>query len=92
MDSNALPQASRIAAARARASTVKQALFASALALFFAVMLLAKASHPAHTSQTSSVSSGTSNADDFFGNSSDDFRSGSIAPAQSAPQVATGSS
>jgi hypothetical protein len=71
---------------------MKQALVASALALFVAVMLLARATHPAHSSQSNSVSSGTSSTDDFFGSSGDDFQAGSIAPGQSTPQVATGSS
>jgi hypothetical protein len=86
-------QPSRIAAARARTAAAKQALLMSAFALFFAVMLLARLGHPAHASQASSASSSaTSTADDFLGSSNDDFQSGSIAPAQSAPQVSSGSS
>jgi hypothetical protein len=93
MESQGQRQSSRIAAARARAATAKQALVMSALALFFGVMLLARLTHPAHASQSSSVSSSTtSSAHDFYGSSNDDFQSGSIAPAQSAPQVATSSS
>jgi hypothetical protein len=92
VESNVHRQPSRIAAARARAATVKQALLTSALALFFAVMLLARATHPAQSAQLTSVSNAASNTGDSFGNSSDDFEAGSIAPAQSAPQVATGGS
>ena len=92
MESHAHREPSRIGTARARAASAKQALLASALALFFAVILLARGTHPAHSSQSSSVSSATSNEDDFLGSSSDDFQSGSIAPSQSTPQVSTGSS
>jgi hypothetical protein len=93
MESQSQRQPSRIAAARARSATAKQVLLTSALALFFAVMLLARLTHPAHASQSTSASSSTtSSANDFYGSSNDDFQSGSIAPTQSAPQVATGSS
>jgi hypothetical protein len=93
MESQSRQQPSRIAAARARAATAKQALVMTTLALFFAVMLLARLTHPAHASQSTSVSSSTtSSANDFYRGSNDDFQSGAIAPAQSVPQVATSSS
>lgn len=84
---------SRIAAARARAEGAKAVLFVSALLAFFATLLLAAWTRPAATSAhaRSAATTGAEADDSFFG-SSDDFGSATIAPAQSAPQVATGSS
>jgi hypothetical protein len=85
---------SRIGAARARAATAKRTLVVSSLALFVATVLGARATHAAHSSQSSSASSASSAAtsNDFSSSSSQDFDSGSLVPAQSAPQVSTGSS
>lgn len=81
---------SRIAGARARATAAKQMLAATALALFFGGMLAARATHAAHASQSDSSSTASSSAtDDSYDG---DFDSGSLAPAQSMPQAATGSS
>jgi hypothetical protein len=95
LDSIDAMEKSRIGAARERAATAKRATAASAVALFLAAMLGARATHAAHTSQSSSsstASSSASSSDDFTGSSSDGFDSGSLAPAQSIPQVSTGSS
>jgi hypothetical protein len=87
---------SRIAVAKARAASAKAVLLVSALLAFFAALLLAAWTRPAsstanatHSVVTSTV---TSESDSSFGTSDDDFSQGTIAPAQSTPQVATGSS
>jgi uncharacterized protein YfaQ (DUF2300 family) len=93
LDSIGFMEKSRIGAARARAATAKRTLLASAVALFFAAMLAARATHAAQASHSSSSSTASSTAAaDSFGSSSEDFDPGSLAPAQSVPQVATGSS
>lgn len=85
---------SRIAAARARAASAKAVLLASAVLVFFTTLVLAAWTRPASTAaQGSSVTSNVaSDSDSFFGDMDDDSGTGAIAPAQSAPQVATGSS
>ena len=88
---------SRIALAKARAASAKAALVVSALLAFLATLLLAAWTRPASTRSVHAVTSVVTsemNSDDqtFFGSSDDQFSQGSIAPAQSTPQVTTGSS
>jgi hypothetical protein len=87
---------SRIAAARARAASAKAVLLASALLAFFAALVLAAWTRPAaksaHAVTSVVTSQSNSEGDTISGSSDDDFSQGSIAPAQSTPQVATGSS
>jgi len=81
----------RIAEARSRAGVAKRAVLAAAVAGFVGVFVLARTSHPGHTTAapnpaTSSVVPATGESDDGAG-----FGSGSIAPqTQSvAPSVST---
>ena len=87
---------SRIAVAKARAASAKAVLLVSALLAFFATLLLAAWTRPgsssAHAGRSVVTSQGDSEPDTFFGTSDGDFSQGTIAPAQSTPQVATRSS
>jgi hypothetical protein len=88
---------SRIALAKARAASAKAVLVVSALLAFLAALLLAAWTRPASTRSAQAVTpvvTSQTNSDDgsFFGSSDDQFSQGSIAPAQSTPQVTAGSS
>ena len=84
------PSGSRIAAARARASTAKNTLLAAALALFLAAMVAVRLSQPARAAQP--TPSSTSTSDDTFQQDDGYFDSGTLTPSYSAPQASTGSS
>lgn len=89
------PTPSRLEIARRRLRTARHAVAAGAAALFVAVLLAARGSHPATTSAstgTSSVSPGTQQVepDDSSGF---DFSGGSFGGSSgSAPQVQSGGS
>jgi hypothetical protein len=82
----------RIAEARGRAAAAKRAMLVAAVAGFLAVFVLARASHPGHTTAAhqptapSVVPASGESDDDGFG-----FGSGSIAPQTQnvAPSVST---
>jgi hypothetical protein len=88
---------SRIAAARARAASAKAVILVSAVLVFCVALVLAAWTRPGSASGkgrsvvTSNVASDSDFSDSFFGET-DDSSSGVIAPTQSTPQVATGSS
>jgi hypothetical protein len=79
---------SRIEEARQRASVVKQAAVALAVAGFLAVLLLARASH-AGTSSVSSTSSSTPSTSSSQSSGGFDYGSPSVAPSTATPQAQT---